>query len=76
MPERNDFPEFIKWFNELKDSNNKARIRIGLLWLMKIEKENLPMNILFNGSGEHAITCSSSKIPGTVLDKLIGEDFK
>ena len=66
----NFIDDFSNWFNNL-DRDNKTRVKIGLRWLMRIEKENLPMNLSFNGDGRKNITCSSTKISGKVLEELL-----
>lgn len=66
----NFIDDFSNWFNNL-DRDNKTRVKIGLRWLMRIEKENLPMNLSFNGDSRKNITCSSTKIGGNILEKLL-----
>ena len=71
MPENiDDLTDFALWFHSLK-GGNKTRVKIGLLWLMKIEQENLPMNIFFNCDAKNNITCSSTKISERVLEGLL-----
>ena len=65
-----DFPEFTKWYHELKGAN-KVRVKIGLMLVMMMEEENLPMNLAFNNDGRGKITYSSTKLCAEVLNKLL-----